>query len=794
MMGLLALAGNLLATALPTANHSSLKVSLSGTVIADAGEPLEYATVSAFTTDSTLLDGTVTDNAGEFELQLPKGEYRLKIEFIGFEAKEFPVTLTGNMDMGQVNLTTGGLTLDAVEVRAEKSQMNLLLDKKVFNVGQDALSRGGSANEVLEQLPSVTVSQDGAVSLRGNSGVRILINGRPSALANNNALEGIPADGIESVEIITNPSAKYESEGTAGIINIILKKSVNKGYGGTAGLRVGYPGDYRVNLNLNLRREKFNAFANVGGRFSEYLGTGDQVRKSTLNNNFSRLDQAYRQERVDLSGNGFFGFDYNFTPKDVLTASYSIYHQTNDDIYTTAYDYTDAEGDALNNSNQYTDYFEPGTYHQMDLTYVKTLKTEDEKLNFYFKSDQWSEPELEDISITESFPNTDELRYRTETQEGSKDYLLQADYETKIGEHTKLEIGGRGETRIIRSDYLAELREDGEWNPLPGFQNELRYYERIGAAYAQLAWEKDKLGIQAGVRSEYTFVRTETTATPELDGDRDYNRLFPSASGTYKFSEAVSTQLSYSSRIRRPYFGLLNPFGGIGDPNSIFVGNPQLNPIYIDRLEWNLVYRSEKLTINPAIYVAQVTDFFATVINQVPENAFGLTTGTIVRTPVNLDTERFGGIELSINYRPTDNINLSADGNFYGYEQRGNFEGRSFDQDFSRFEGGLRASVDLPNDLNLQSSLQYRSPYRDVQTTQIAQYYWTTGISKQYNKKVTITFNISSPRIYGEDQTLPNFTQTDRGQWTRWRSNLNVQYRFEKGAGARERRQRGSIR
>ncbi|MGB3547033.1 MAG: carboxypeptidase regulatory-like domain-containing protein, partial [Saprospiraceae bacterium] len=212
----------LLATALSAQNHP-----VSGLITAEAGgDPLEYATVSAYAAGDSLrlIDGTVTDAAGRFNLSLPAADYRLEFGFIGLATRRQALKLVQATDLGEISLTAVASSLDAVEVTAERTRMSLQLDKKVFEVGQDALSRGGSATNVLEQLPSIMVSADGQVSLRGNSGVRILVNGRPSALADNNALEAIPAASIERVEIITNPSARYEAAGSAGIINIILKK------------------------------------------------------------------------------------------------------------------------------------------------------------------------------------------------------------------------------------------------------------------------------------------------------------------------------------------------------------------------------------------------------------------------------------------------------------------------------------------------------------------------------------------------------------------------------------------
>ncbi|MEM9931703.1 MAG: outer membrane beta-barrel family protein [Bacteroidota bacterium] len=261
-----------------------------------------------------------------------------------------------------------------------------------------------------------------------------------------------------------------------------------------------------------------------------------------------------------------------------------------------------------------------------------------------------------------------------------------------------------------------------------------------------------------------------------------------------RFTDLTSTQLSYSKRIRRPSFGLLNPFGGIGDPNAIFRGNPDLDPNYTDRLEWNLIRRWDKLTINPAVYASTTVDYFAFVVDQVTENPFGLETGIITTLPVNLDRENRYGLEVNLNYRPTESISLGGEVNYYGYQQRGEVEGRSFDFDFATWSGAFRSSINLPKDISFQSTLYYQARFKDVQTVRDPIYYLSLGLSKQWNRKFTLTANVRSPRYSLQTTTLPTFTERSEDRWTRWRASLNFQYRFENGAQARERRQRGSIR
>lgn len=791
LLGVLLFASTLLATAMP-----NLKVALTGKIVdAQSDKPLEYATVSAFTLDSALIEGSITNEVGQFQLQLPTGNYLIKFDFLGFEPQFLTVDLKKAKDLGFVKLEADQQLLSEVEVRAKKSQMNLMIDKKVFNIGQDALARGGSANEVLESLPSVAVSVDGQVSLRGNAGVRVLINGRPSALANNNALSSIPAENIEKVEIITNPSAKYEAAGTAGIINIILKKNQSKGYGGTVSLSAGYPADHRTSANLNWRGKKYNAFLNFGTRYANFFGGSDMERRNNLAGVIDNLDQDYDMERQDRAFSIYTGLDYNLTDQSTLTASYSLYSMVNDDVYTTDYLFFTNEGETTDSWNQTLDYLEPGDYHQIDLIYTKEYDKEGRKFTAYFRNDIWAEEESENTKINQAFPSVESLlNLRTSSIETSRDHLLQADYETPLGENSKLEVGVRGETRIISADYNAEQQADEVWLPISGFNNIFDYYERIGSAYFQYRYKKEAFGIQLGLRNEYTFIKVESDEAGSGDFDKSYNQLFPSASLSYQLTEGQDLQLSYSRRIRRPQFWQLNPFRGFNDPTSLFIGNPDMDPAYTNRVELNYVQRWEKLTLNPAIYASRTSDYFEVARDQEADNIFGFESGTLLSRPINLDYEDQFGIEITLNYRPTDAITIAWDANYYGYQQRGEFGDRSFDFDFSTWTSGLRLQFDLPKDISIQAQGNYRARRKTVQILNRANYTGSFSLSKQWNDKWTLTLSTRSPIWWDSQVFRPSFVIEERGRWVGWRSMLNLQYRFEKGARASGRRNRGSIR
>lgn len=785
----LTIASGLTATPLP---DNALQ--LTGTVAAD-GAPIEYATVSAYGADSSLVNGTVTDEAGRFSLPLKRGQYRILIEFIGFSSINQIVDLDKSMDLGTIQLGDAGVDLEAVEVTAEKSRVNLSLDKKVFNLGQDILARSGSANQVLEQLPSVTVSVDGVVSLRGNAGVRILINGRPSAVADNNALESIPAESIERVEIITNPSARYEAAGTAGIINIILKANRDRGYGGTVSLSTGYPADHRTNLNLNLRRPNWSAFFTGGLRYSNYRGIFDLDRTSNLPGTLPLLDSDTDQDRNDVAGNFFTGIDYQLSDQTTLTANYSLYSMINDDEAYTDYIFRDRDGGLLEEQTQFMDYREPGDYHQLDFTLVQNYPETEGKLTVYLKNDLWIEEESEAVQVDEAFPATMNLiDYLTSTKESSRDHLLQADYESPLGSAGKIELGVRGETRVISADYQATQLDNGSYQPIPGFSNEFDYFERIASAYGQYALESGPLGIQLGMRGEYTFIRTENSSAELATIEKDYLRLFPSASLSYRWNDGVSAQISYGRRIRRPAFWQLNPFAGLRDPNQLFVGNPDIDPAFTDRVEINFLRRWEKLTLNPAIYASRTLDFFAEYVEQTADNLFDLDAGTVLSRPINLDEEYRYGVEMSADYRPADKFSVSGEVNVFGYQQSGIFLDRDYDYDYLSWSGRIRVSVELPAEVDFQGSLFYQAPFQDVQSTTLSFISPDFGLSKQWGESFTLSANVRGPRYRNIDFSIADFSQTNRMRWTGWRFSLTGTYRFEKGAGSEGRRQRGSIR
>lgn len=757
---------------------------------ADYNLPLEFATVSAFDTEQTLINGASTDSTGFFQITLPKGKYMLRFEFIGYAKLDTMLTISGDIDVGNVALKSEATLLEGATVTAERSRLTLKLDKQIFDVGADIISQGGTANEVLDNVPMVNVSPEGVVSLRGNASVKVLINGKPSALADNNALEGIPADNIAKVEIMTNPSARYEASGTAGIINIILKDERAKTWGGQVSTSVGSPADYRINGSYSRSGEKWTYFGNAGLRYSDFFGSGNAERVSLLPSGTQILREDLDQVRNDKAGQGFFGVDFRPTEKTTFSTSYSIYHQTNDDLSDVNYKYFDGAENLERDWSQSYDYFEPETYHQIEASYAQTFAKEGSKLFVLFQNDFWKNDESELTIISESFPSMSEaLQLRTRTKESSNDYLLQSDYEQKVGEHGKLEVGLRGEMRIISSDYLAELKLDEDFMVYRGLQNQVDYYERIAAAYVQYAHEINNWGLQVGLRSEYTNIRVEDVKQETADIKKSYNWVFPSATITYKFSEKLNASFGYSKRIQRPRFSQLNPFGGIENPNEIQFGNPDLDPSFRDLWELKVLYNGDRLTISPYLNVHYIDGFYDTQVLQD-------STGLVTYFPINLDQERIIQGGLILTYEPIDGWQFTGETRAAEFKQRGEYEGVDFGNSFNTYSAELGLRGKLPKDIRLQLSYYYYGGRRYLQSFQDPFYGINAGLSRKFlSDRLQVTLNVRNLfalSVYRGGATLPSFTNSYARRWQGQRLGLTVAWDI--GADVRARRARGSIR
>ena len=745
-------------------------------------QPLEYATITILDTKTNkVLQGGITNGNGAFSVEIEKGVYIIKVEFISFESYVLKaVSITENKNLGTINLTEDLEALSEVEIIAEKSTVELKLDKKVFNVGKDLLSQGGTVNDILDNVPSVTVDAGGGISLRGNGNVRILINGRPSALVANNGLDQIPAENISKVEVITNPSARYEAQGTAGIINIILKKNRKGGFSGSVQLGVGNPRDYRANINLAYKTAKINLFTNVGYRNSNFFGE-EKNRQTVTNNGIeTSLLQNNDQDRNDDAHNVFFGGDYYINDKNTLTASFYHRFLKNTDETRLNYSYLDASGTIDSTISRIENYKEPQNFNRLEMNYVKTFDKKGQKLEMDVQYDFWNDDEQESIRQQRIIPaTTDFTTIRSDDVESSKDFLFQTNFVSPLTETSQLETGFRGEIRRITSDYMVRIDEQLVAN----LDNELDYNERIYGVYAQYGDKIGKFSYLLGLRVEHSDIGIDDEKQLFNDSKK-YTNLFPTAHFSYEIADRTDLQLSYSRRINRPAFWQLNPFGGLTDFRNLFAGNPDLNPMYTNSFEMTFLKRWKKFTINPSIYYQRTTDFFNFVTTQ-------QTDGNFITIPVNLDTEDRLGFEVSTTYNPFKWLRLSSEFNFYTYDQKGEYLGRNFDTKDETWFARINSRMRFKKGLSTQVSFNYRGRNENGQTLQKAQYHSDFAISKDlFNDKGALTLNVRNifdSRIQDRVVTGENFRLESESIRVGRRISLTFVYRFNRKKGQRDR-------
>lgn len=738
----------LLSSMLASANNETIKHNISGKVIDSiTQQPIPYATVS-ISKDNVIIDGVITNENGEFELRIQKGNYIIKVEFLSYKSYERPIIINSSINVGIVSLSESSELLDEISVKTEKSTVNLQIDKKVFQAGKDLLSQSGSLAQVLENVPSVSVDLGGAVSLRGNTNVSLLINGKPSVLTANNGLNQIPAEQIDRIEVITNPSSRYQAAGTSGIINVILKKNKISGFSGSINISNSAPADLNTSANLNYKTEKLNLFSTLGYRFVDNLISENVIQNSFLNATpiiLNRRSEAYRNSKVS---NMYFGFDYFLSESSTLTAAYyKVLIKRNNSVNYT-YDYFNALQVLDSTTFRGEKYYEPMDHNQLELSYTKNFGDKGKKLVVDFQYDFWDDDENENFSTQNTFPILEEeISSRTRDIESSKDYLLQVDFTNPLSEDSSFETGFRGESRIISSEYKAETFQNNQWEIINNIDNKLDYKERIAGAYALYGNKTSKLGYQIGLRTEYTNIEI-LDRKGEFEDIKSYTNFFPTVHLNYIVSEKTTSQLSYSRRINRPSFWQLNPFGGLAGINAQRQGNPFMDPALTSSLELALLTRIGKLRLNPSVYYQNTVDPFQFFTERNEDDI-------LITKPINIDSERRLGFELSMNYRPINWIQLSGEFNYFSFQQRGEFEGVSFDADNSSWFARINSRFKLPKQYTFQTNFRYTGRNENAQTITKANYLLDLGLNKPlFNNKVALTFNIRNVLNSRQEQIL----------------------------------------
>tara|TARA_A100000171_G_C2140375_1_gene154975 strand:+ start:678 stop:3137 length:2460 start_codon:yes stop_codon:yes gene_type:complete len=758
--------------------------------------PLEYATISFNDASGKTVTGGITDLDGNFSIEVPSGVYTVKYEFISYESVEKPnQNLQNDTTLPTTYLSLNSESLDEVVVRAETTEVQIRLDKKVYNIGKDLTTSGATVSDALSNVPSVTVDVDGAISLRGNENVRILINGKPSAIAgfgSTDALRQLPADAIERVEVITSPSARYDAEGTAGILNIILRKEKTLGLNGSVQVNVGVPLSSGISGNINLRTDKFNIFNTTGIRYRESPGNATfETRYLNANASNPLIIEDRDYDRLNRGFNTNLGIEYFLTENSSLTASGFLRLGDDEDTTTNLTQEFDAANALAVLRSRIETETEEDTSLQFSLNYVNNFNDDGHKLTIDLQAEDDEETETSFIDEFNTFPTNQQLPAEFITQqEDQNEYLVQADYVLPIGENAQFEAGYRGNFEKTTTDYLLteQLASGGPFVRNDSLSNVFTYEENVQALYTQYGNKFGKFSFLLGLRFEDTQLKGEVTGEDITSNDdfnenfdNSYTGLFPTVNLVYELGERENVTLGYNRRINRPRGFFINPFPSRSSEANVFQGNPSLRPAFANAFDLGYLRRWKELTLTTSVYYQQETDAFERVsedTGQVTPNGV-----PIIRTiPFNLSTNERYGFEAGVLYNPAKWLRINGSFNFFGFQTEGMFNGVDYGTKNTSWFARGSTKVTLPTKIDWQTTAFYRGPRNDAQSETEGLLSINLAFSKDImDDNATIGFNVSdllNSRKRITHTETPSFISDSEFQWRERQFNLSFTYRF----------------
>lgn len=795
-------------------------IKITGKVIEqDTKLPLEFATVAVYNTANAVINGGLTDANGEYSIDVKPGTYSVKIEFISFK----PATIasreiTSDTNLGVTSLAPDAQVLDAIEVVGERSTVEIKLDKRVYTVGNDMMVKGGTVSDVLDNVPSVSVDAEGNVALRGNESVTILIDGRPSSLSGGNVadvLRQLPADSVDKVEVITNPSARYDAEGGGGIINIILKKGKAGGFNGSLIANTGIPENHGLNASLNFRSEKFNIFSNLGYQYRNNPGnsfTNTEYLDRDTNATTGFINERRENERLQRGFNASFGIELFLNESISWVNSVNFRRNNGDNPTETWYDNYDADGIFEFSRFRYNFEDEKDNNVQFSSSIIKKFNKDGHELKVDFSASMNRDDEnavINDV-IVDSADTEGNSFERTFNKEKESRTLVQADYVLPIGENTRFEAGYRGSFSERLNDARAEIFEDGLWENNPDYTNELEYNEYVNALYTQYGSKIGKFSYLLGLRWEDTNIDVNLLNTGEYN-NKKYNNLFPSAVLSYEFSESSNVSLSYSRRINRPRGRFLNPFSGLESNINIFQGNPDLDPSLTNSIDLGYLKRWRLVTLSTSAYLNITDDSFQfvrrTEYNTDENDAIPDDVPITYTSPVNLAKEYRFGFEFNLNYNPYKWWRINSNFNFFRNETQGDYtftyinnEGetvndyQNFDNSAYSWSTRINSKITLPGKIDWQLNGTYNAPQNRAQGRSVGVASANTALSKDiFKDKATIALNVQD--IFNsrkmKNETYIPFRQKSYSemQWRERQINLSFTYRFNMNKNDKQKQQ-----
>lgn len=744
-------------------------------------EPLSFASVVLYNqVDSTMVTATGSDDNGAFVLKAEEGSYYIQLQFLSFQPFiSEPIHLSErSIDVGSIILEPNSENLDEVVVSTNRSAMEIQLDKRVYNLDKDPMNKGRNASEILDNLPSVNVDIDGNVSLRGSENVRILVDGKPSGLTGirgTESLKNLQGNILEKIEIITNPSARYDAEGEVGIINIVLKKDRKKGVNGSFDARAGYPEDVGGGFTLNYRTGAVNFFANYGVGYNKRPGSGWSIQRfETADTSFS-YERNRDHRRGGWSNTFRTGANIYLGNDHVITASGLYSYSRGDNEVALSYRDIDQYGEPSQFISRDEAEIELEQTIEASFNYTKTFKRKSQQFTFDFQFTDAKDEESSNISEVSDQNSVDDIDQRVSNKENEQKWLIQTDYIHPWGKDGKIETGLKAMLRSIDNDFTVEQQDGlGDWTILSSFDNQFLYTENIYAGYLMAGNKWGNFQAQCGLRLEYSDVKTVLVNTNEVN-HRKYLDFFPTTHLAYEFEGQNTLQLSYSRRITRPRFWSLLPFFGYSDSRNLFGGNPNLNPEYTHSFELGHLKYFKNGSILSSVYYRHTTGKNERLI--LSDSA-----GFTQIYPVNIGIENSVGVECTVSYQPWSWWDISGSVNIYRAIMEGDYLGIDYFNDTYAWNGNVKSKWSIAKVFHVQLSLNYISPMLDPQGEILSRYNIDGGLSLDLFKgKGTLTLNardIFNTRKRRYIISGDGFYNEGEFQWRARQFTLNFSYRL----------------
>ena len=753
--------------------------SITGKVSDPNGTPIEFATVLLGNpADQKPITGTTTLDDGSFDLETEAPDFYIEFSFMGFTTKTVknPEIVDGTIDLGTVTLKEDSRQLDEVVVEGQVSRTEFKLDKRVFNVGADLSSTGASALEVLNNVPSVNVNIEGQVSLRGSQGVQMLINGKPSVIASEqgNALGTLTADMIDRIEVITNPSAKYDAEGTSGIINIVLKKDEKKGLNGSVTLNTGVPNNHSLGLSLNKRTEKFNLFSQLGFGRRTFPSDNESENRNLIDNTY--ISSIGESDKNETFFNLILGTDYHINDYNVLILSGNFAYEwetENSDAIFSTFDAGNALTDAFSRRELTT---ATNPKYSYELQYKKDFEgNEDQSLLISATGNLFAKDQSSDYTNTVTLGDGNDMQQKTRTDFSQADYTFKVDYTHPWAEKYTIETGAQYQIDDVENDFAISDFDGVGFVENPDLTNVFEWVQKVLAVYGTAAYEGDKWGLKLGVRFEDTDLGTLLQDT-NVRNDQKYNNFFPSGHTSYKVNNDLSLQAGYSKRIFRPRLWDLNPFFNIRNNFNIRIGNPDLQPEFTDSYELTSINKLGKVSMNLGVFYRHTQD--------VVERVVAFQDNVSISRPENIGINNTTGVEFNAKYIPSSWLSFTNDFNFSHFIREGAFEGTSFDFNGDQWSTRLTGKIKLPADIDLELTGNYQSGYRTLQQEITENLFMDFGARKKILKgKAILNLSIRdvfASRIRESVTSQPDFYLRDFSQQGRFVT-FGISFGFGKG-------------